>query len=222
MPPVVDEILAARVAFGTPKDARAEILMREWLNSETRDWRFEFGEQAEPDRVITVSLVLAAPKRAQNFRQIVSMNVKRWGFFRKAHAKNFLVPMSVDQYMDGGIGNLVRGRVHDLLTNAVDKFRVADEKRAKTLQDKLAAFRAEQRQRHVPLLKLCLKSLWDEAGNEVRKKLAGKPFREDPIARRRRMTRAVEYERLDEYTAEGEPDWQVKDKKRQLQVTVQM
>jgi hypothetical protein len=222
MPPAVDEILAARVVFGTPKDARAEELMRAWLNAETRDWRFESGEQPAQDRVVAVSLVLAAPKRAQNFRQILAMNVKRWGFFRKAHGRDFLVPMSVDQYMDGGIGNLVRGRVRSLLSTAVDKFEKANEERAKRLEQKLAAFRAKQRQRHLPVLKRCLKSLWDVASNEVRKKLAGKPFREDPVARRRRMTRGVDYDRLDEYTEEGEPDFAVQDRKRKLRVTVEV
>ena len=59
--PAVDEFLAARVVFGTPKDERAEDLMRVWLNAETRDWRFESGEQPAENRVVTVSLVLAAP-----------------------------------------------------------------------------------------------------------------------------------------------------------------
>lgn len=222
MPPTVDEFLAARVVFGVAKDQRAEDLMVAWLNAETRDWRFVVGQEPGENRVVVVCLVLAAPKRAQQFRQIVAMHVKRWGFARKSHGKDFLVPMSVDEYIAGGIGNLVRGRVHQLLSNAVNKRVEQEAKREKALQDRLVAFRARQRLRFAPVLKLCLKSLWDVAGNKVRKKMAGKPFREDPIKRRRRMTRGVEFDRLEEYTEEGEPDWQVKDRKRRVQVTVEM
>ena len=74
------EVAAVRVVFGTPKDERAEELMRRWLNSECRDWRFESGEEPSDRRVIAVSLVLAMPKRLQHLRQIISMHIRRWGF----------------------------------------------------------------------------------------------------------------------------------------------
>ena len=49
-----------------------------------------------------------------------------------------------------------------------------------------------------------------------------KGFHDDPVVRRRRMGRGVEYERLDEYKEDGEPDWEVQGRKRRLRVTVQM
>ena len=188
MPPTVDEFLAVRVVFGVAKDQRAQDLMVAWLNAETRDWRFESGKEPGENREVVVCLALATPKPAQQFRQNVAMHVKRWGFARKPHGKGFLLPMSIDEYIAGGTGDLVRGRVRQLLSNAYNKHAELEAKREKALQDRLVAFRARQRLRFAPVLKLCLKSLWDVAGNEVRKRRAGKPFREDPIKRRRHGT----------------------------------
>ena len=213
-----DLVPAARIVFGRPKDERAEELMTRWLDHGCRDWRRETAEQ---DNVV-VSAVFVEPVKAQNLRMQVAQNVKRWGFLRRGHVKEQLVFLTVDEYLNDGVGDLVRGRVRQLLTNGVKKFQEAKEKRAKVLQDKLAAFRAKQRQRHLPVLKLCLKSLWDVASNGVRKKLGDKPFREDRVARRRRMTRGVDYDRLDEYTEEGEPDFAVQDRKRRARLTVQV
>ena len=50
----------------------------------------------------------------------------------------------------------------------------------------------------------------------------GGVLRDARVVRRRRMGRGVDYERLDEYKEDGEPDWEAQDKKRRLQVTVRM
>jgi hypothetical protein len=192
------------------------VQLRIALRRRARDYRFESGEQPCADRVVAVSLVLAMPKRMQNFRQILSMNVKRWGFYRKAHGKDLLTPLTIDQYMDGGIGDLVRGRVRDLLATAVDKFEKRKEERERVQKAKLAAFRQKQRQRCQPVLKRILKSLWDCTGNGLRKKLAeeGKRFRDDPVPRRRRITRNVAFEEIEDYTSEGEVIWEKKEARR--------
>lgn len=221
MPSTAAEMVqAARICFGRPKDQRAKDLMTRWLDAGCRDWRRESSEDAEE---VVVSAVFAMPIQAQKLRVQIAKNVDRWGFFRRGHVKEHLQFISIDSYMDGGVGNLVRGRVRDLLRGALQKFEKVEEDREKARKAKLAAFRAKQRQRHLPVLQSCLKSLWDVASNRVRKKLLdkGKGFREDPVARRRRMGRGVEYERLDEYTEEGEPQWDVIDsRKPQVRITV--
>lgn len=217
-----DMVAAARMCFGRPKDKRATELMKRWLDGGCRDWRRESTEDEET----VVSAVFAEPIEAQKLRVQIAKNVDRWGFLRRGHKKEHLQFLTVDEYMQHDLGELVLKRARELIQRGVqmheDRMDLIARTRKERFEEKLAAFKAKQRQRHAPVLKLCLKSLWDEAGNTVRKKLAGKPFREDPVARRRRMSRAVEYDRLDEYTAEGEPDWGVKDKKRRLQVTVEM
>ena len=202
-----DMVAAARMCFGRPKDERATELMKRWLDGGCRDWRRETTDVADD---VVVSAVFAEPIEAQKLRVQIAKNVDRWGFIRRGHKKEHLQFLTVDEYMKHDLGELVLKRARELIQRGVQKHEDVMDFRARIRKErtaeKLEAFKAKQRQRHAPLLKLCLKSLWDEAGNTVRKKLAGKPFREDPVARRRRMSRAVEFERLDEYTAEGEPD----------------
>ena len=155
------EVAAARIVFGTPKDERAEHLMHRWLDTECRDWRFESGAQPGEGRVVEVSVVLAMPKPVQKLRQIIAMHVKRWGFFRRAHGKNMLTPISIDDYMKGPTGDLVRNRVRALLDGAaqkaVERVGFLDRIRRQRQEEKLKAFRAKQLQRHAPVLKLALK-----------------------------------------------------------------
>ena len=96
--------------------------------------------------------------------------------------------------------------------------------RSERLQEKLAEFRAKQRQRHSLVLKRCLKSLWDVASNKVSKNLMDKGLRyfNDPVARRRRMGRLVEYDRLDEFFENGEPDHAAQDRKRRARLSAQV
>ena len=123
---------------------------------------------------------------------------------------------------------MVLRRARELIQKGVQKQRdradFITRIRSEQLQEKLAEFRAKQQQRHSLVLKRCLKSLWDVASNRIRKGLLdkNKGFRDDPVVRRRRMGRGVEYERLDEYKEDGEPDREVQDKKRRVQVTVRM
>ena len=130
--------------------------------------------------------------------------------------KEHLKFLTVDECLADGIGDLVHERVRKLLGSSYSKSEQANEDRKKALKAKLAAFRAKQRQRHSLVLKEGLKSLWDVASNRLRKDLQDKGLRvrDDPVARRRRMGRGVEFERIDEYKEDGEPDIETQDRKR--------
>ena len=222
-----DMVEAAQINFGRAKDERATLLLEAWLNSGSRDWRRESGEGV-PDGDTVISVVFAEPAKAQNLRMQVAQNVKRWGFLRRGHHQGNLKFLTIEKYMEDPPGELVLRRARDLIAKGVKKQQERADFiariRSERLREKLAEFRAKQQQRHSLVLKGRLKSLWDVASNRIRKDLLdkNKGFRDDPVVRRRRMGRGVEYERLDEYKEDGEPDWEVQDKKRRLHVTVQM
>ena len=205
------EVAAARIVFGTPKDERAEHRMHRWLDTECRDWRFESGAQPGEGRVVEVSVVLAMPKPMQKLRQIIAMHVKRWGFFRRAHGKNMLTPISIDDYIQGPTGDLVRDRVRALLDGAAQKaVERADflaRGRRRRREEKLAKFRETQVKNFAPELRLVLKGLWTNVSMNSgprREKKGWQSFRDDPVKKRRRLTRGIEYEELDQYDEEGE------------------
>ena len=181
-----------------------------------------------PEGEVVVAAAFATPLKAQNVRMQVAQHVKRWGFLRRGHQQGNMKFLTVDEYLLGGVGELALQRARELIQKGVQRHAERADFIARAhserLQEKLAEFRAKQRQRHSLVLKRCLKSLWDVASNRVRKDLMdkNKGFRDDPVVRRRRMGRGVEYERLDEYKEDGEPDWEAQDKKRRVQVRVRM
>ena len=214
MPSTADILVAAaRVNFGRPKDERAAGLMRRWLNSGCRDWRRETGGDIV-DSDVVVSAVFAMPIKAQNLRVQIAKNVRRWGFIRKEHATANLQFMTIDQYMEGPTGDLVRSRVRDLLQGATRKHHERLEFLNKVRQarqaEKAAKLRQTRLRNSAPELRLVLKGLWLNAGNERQQVVRSNgwhSFRSDPAKKLRRLSRNVDFEEKDNYTEEGEPIW---------------
>ena len=213
------EVQALRVVFGVPKDRTSVDKMESWLKAHCRDYR----RHDDGDKVV-VTMVLHRPMKGQALRDLLAHHVRNWGFVRPSHARGQLEFTSIDAYMEGGVGALLKGKVRDLLDASLTKFEKKKQDREKALQDKLAAFRKKQLQRHSLVLKRCLKSLWDVASNKVSKNLMDKGLRyfNDPVARRRRMGRLVEYDRLDEFFENGEPDHAAQDRKRRARLSAQV
>ena len=120
---------------------------------------------------------------------------------------------------------MVRGRVSKLLSGALDKFKQRDQDREEELNSRLAAFHEKQRKKCVPELRLALKGFWTNVEMDCgikRKEKGWYSFRDDPVVKRRRLTRSVEFERIDEYKEDGEPDFAAQERKRRLRVTVQV
>jgi hypothetical protein len=142
-------------------------------------------------------------------------NVKRWGFMRKERAKSNLRFLTIDEYMEGGTGELVNRRVRSLLNGAVQKHAeradFVDRVRKQRQAEKLAACKEKQRKKAAPELRLVLKGFWANASEERARKnrAAGRnSFREDPKKKLSRITRDVDFEVKDDYTEEGEPIWE--------------
>ena len=214
MPTTADEMVAAaRMNFGRARDDRAMQLMEAWRNSGCRDWRRETGEGV-PDNETVVSAVFAKPVKAQNLRMQVAQKVKRWGFLRQGHHRANLQFITVDQYMEGPTGELVQRRARELIhgaaQKAVQRAGFLERERRQRQEEKLKAFRAKQLQRHAPVLKLALKGMWTNISMNSGPRRAEKgwqSFRDDPVKRRRRLTRGLNYEDLEKYDEEGEPIW---------------
>ena len=144
----------------------------------------------------------------------VAQNVKRWGFMRRAHATNRLTFLTIDEYMRGGVGELVLRRARELIQKGVQKHQDRAEFiariRKERLQEKLGEFREKQRQKLAPELRLVLKGFWTNVQMNCGLKRQAKgwqSFRDDPVKKRRRLTRGVEFEDLDKYDENGEPIW---------------
>ena len=145
MPPTANELVhAARVVFATAKDERAMELLTRWLDG-CRDWRRE--PTAQQDQVV-VSMVFAEAIKAQSLRMQVAQNVKRWGFMRRAHAKNYLIFLTIDEYLKGGVGELVLRHARELIQKGVQRHAERADfiahTRSERLQEKLAKFREAQ------------------------------------------------------------------------------
>jgi hypothetical protein len=227
MPSTAEEMVAAaRINFGKPRDDRGMELMRRWLNTGARDWRRETDGVAADE--VVVSVVFAEAMKAQHLRMQLANNVKRWGFVRKEHAKTNLRFLSIEEYMEGGTGELVRTRVRNVLQGAVGKFQKKKMKRQvseEELARRLAAFREKQRKKCVPELRLALKGFWTSVEMDcgIKQKEKGwHSFRDDPVVKRRRLTRGVEFERIDEFKEDGEPDFAAQERKRRLRATMQV
>ena len=208
---------AARIVFGQAKDERAMELLTRWLDG-CRDWRRETAEQ---DQVV-ISVVFAEAIKGQNLRMQVAQNVKRWGFMRRAHATNHLTFLTIDEYMKEGVGELVLQRARELIQKGVQKHQDRAEFiariRKERLQEKLGEFREKQRQKLAPELRLVLKGFWTNVQMNCGLKRQAKgwqSFRDDPVKKRRRLTRGVEFEDLDKYDENGEPIWARLDAGRQ-------
>ena len=116
--------------------------------------------------------------------------------------------------MEGGTGELVGGRVRALIDGAVQKHAkrsdFIDRVRKQRQAEKLAAFKEKQLKKAAPLLKLAFKGLWTNVTMDSgprREKKGWSNFREDPVKKRRRLTRGIEFEELEKYDEEGEPIW---------------
>ena len=213
MPSTADEMVAAaRLNFGRARDDRAMELMRRWLNAGCRDWRRETDGVAADE--VVVSAVFAKPIKAQHLRMQIANNVKRWGFLRRERATTNLRFLTIDEYMQNPTGELVQRRARELIhgaaQKAVERAGFIERERRKRQEEKLKAFRAKQLQRHAPVLKLALKGLWTNVSIQGRPRCEKKgwaSFREDPVKRRRRLTRGLGYEDLEKYDEEGEPIW---------------
>ena len=217
MPSTADEqVAAARMVFGKPKDERAVDLMKRWLNLGCRDWR---QEASEGDGDVVVSAVFATPIKGQNLRMQVAQQVKRWGFVRRGHQQANLKFLTIDEYMKEGVGELVLRRARELIQKGVQKHQDRAEFiariRKERLQEKL---REKQRQKLAPELRLVLKGFWTNAQMNCGLKRQAKgwqSFRDDPVKKRRRLTRGMEFEDLEKYDENGEPIWARLDARRQ-------
>jgi hypothetical protein len=149
------DIEAARIVYGTPGKSASTFKLEEWLDTHCRDWRYESGplERGTLRYVHTVvSAVFKDPVKKDKLSNLVTQQVRRWGFVRAKHSTDNIVEMSIDEYADGPLGRLmspiVAGIKADIeMRNEAQKQRRADERRAR--MEKFAEVLAAVKQRAV-------------------------------------------------------------------------
>jgi hypothetical protein len=217
MPSTADEMVAAaRVNFGRAKDERATHLMEQWLDAGCREWRRESGEGVADGETV-VSAVFAVPIKAYNLRMQVAQNVKRWGFVRRGHQKANLKFITIDDYMTGPTGELAQRRAREIIQRGVKRHKEVVRARKLRRQQNLEAVEKRLRSAAVPELRLVLKGLWNNAAEASAARKVNNGWlscREDPIAKRRRLTRGLNFDEKENYTDEGEPIWEKLDAAR--------
>ena len=89
---------AARITYGTPTKGLASVLtVMNWLDTHCREWHYESGAvQGVGCWVpITVSAVFKEPLDKDKLANLVTQQVKRWGFERARRATEIFVVDSV-------------------------------------------------------------------------------------------------------------------------------
>jgi len=129
-------IEAARVTYGVPKDGGSHAKLGVWMDASCRDWRFESGELPVDGKwpPVVVSAVFNEPVDKAKLTNLVTQQVRRWGFERQKHAADNVVEMSIDAYADGSLGHKMTMRVDVIMAdiqrrNEAQKLRKAAERR---------------------------------------------------------------------------------------------
>ena len=125
---------AARITYGTPtKGLESGLKLREWLDDHCRDWRYEAGAIQGVGRwtPITVSMVLEEPVEKNKLANLVTQQVKRWGFQRQKNSFENFVVISIDSYADGPLGEKMRLRVGEIMRDIKERNRRQREERLK-------------------------------------------------------------------------------------------
>ena len=131
---------AARIAYGTPPDLEAQVKLEDWLHKQCRDFRYESGQLQGRGRFapIVVSAVFETPLEHKKLQMTVSQQVRRWKFQRTVRDTENLVPISIDSYAEGPLGEKMRFKVAGIMADIKERNRRQREDRLKDFARKLA------------------------------------------------------------------------------------
>ena len=159
------EFRVARVVYGVPKDSSSVQKMEHWVKRNCLDYR----RDDDGDQVV-VTMVLHDPKKVHQMCNLVRLHVQRWGFVRRQTGRRQVEFPSINSYMEGGVGALLKDRVRELLGSSCEKLEQREQDckkqrvkqhREKARARRFKAFRMQQRERLLPVVKLYMKAMWD-------------------------------------------------------------
>ena len=166
------EVRALRVVYGVPKDSSSVEKMERWVKRHCLDYRRE----DDGDQVV-MTMVLHDSRKGYHIYNLVSHHVQRWGFARR-HGQRLLEPISIESYMEGGVGARLKDRVRELLGSSSEKVeqKAQGYKKQRVKQNhwkararRFKAFSVRPRASSLPVVELYMKAMWD-----VAKRLLGK------------------------------------------------
>ena len=155
----------ARVVYGVPKDSSSVQKMEHWVKRNCLDYR----RDDDGDQVV-VTMVLHHPKKGHDICNMVRHHVLRWGFVRRRNGRSQVELTSINSYMEGGVGALVKDNVRELLGSSYEKVEQreqdckkqrVEQNREKARARRFKAFRVRQRERSLSVVKLYMKAMWD-------------------------------------------------------------
>ena len=125
-------IEAARVTYGVPRDASSLAKLDLWMDANCRDFRYDSGAVGQSQ--VVVSAVFNEPVDKAKLTNLVTQQVRRWGFERPKHATENVLAISIDAYADGPLGHKMAMRVDCIMAdiqrrNEEQKRRKATERR---------------------------------------------------------------------------------------------
>ena len=101
---------------------------------------------------------------------MVRRHVLRWGFVRRQNGRWQVEFTSINSYMEGGVGALLKDNVRELLGSSYEKVKQreqdckkqrVEQNREKARARRFRAFRARQRERPLSVVQLYMKAMWD-------------------------------------------------------------
>ena len=110
------EFQVARVVYGVPKDSSSVQKMEHWVKRNCLDYR----RDDDGDSVV-VTIVLRYPKKGHEIRDNVKHQARRWGFVRRSREQRQVEFTSINSYMEGGVGALLKDNVRELLGSSYEK-----------------------------------------------------------------------------------------------------
>ena len=159
------EFRVARVVYGVPKDSSSVQKMEHWVKRNCLDYR----RDDDGDQVV-VTMVLRHPKKGPEIRDNVKHQARRWGFVRRSREQRQVEFTSINSYMEGGVGALLKDNVRELLGSSYEKVKQreqdckkqrVEQNREKARARRFKAFRVRQRERSLSVVKLYMKAMWD-------------------------------------------------------------
>ena len=132
-------IEAARITYGVPTALLCVLKLREWLDKNCRDWRFEAGAMQGVGRwtSVTISAVFEVEQDRNKLANLVFQQVKRWGFQRAPSTEN-VVTITVDHYADGPLGDKMKYKVLEIMDGIRERNRKMRLEGLKNLAKKIA------------------------------------------------------------------------------------
>ena len=129
------------MTYGMPTDDDSIAKLDLWMDSNCRDWRYESGAlQGVGQCRVVVSAVFNEPVDKAKLTNLVTQQVRRWGFERPKHAAENVAPMTIDAYADGPLGHKMTTRADVIMADIQRRSEEQKRRKATERRQRMEAF----------------------------------------------------------------------------------